>query len=134
MQMLHLLPRQAIMPPAAELAAVEGLVQLAFKAVQDVGDVGKTGGFQGVAGFYGALAAAANQIDGARFGIHAVTGLALYRLGKLRRIGLQVGVFVPRNVLYAGRAAYVEGLDLHPHVNEQCVGGVLYFLPGGAGF
>jgi hypothetical protein len=41
---LHLLPRQPIMPPAAKRAAVEGVVQLAFKAVQDVGDVAKTGG------------------------------------------------------------------------------------------
>ncbi len=122
------------MPPTTQRTAVECLVQLAFKAVQDVGDVCKASGFQGITGCYGAGAAAADQVNGAGFGVHAVAGFTRYGLDELGGVGLQIGVFVPRDVLYAGRTAYVEGLDLHSHVDKQCVGGVLYFLPGGAGF
>ena len=122
------------MAPTAQRAAVEGAVQFAFKAVQDIGDVAETGGLQRVASVYGAFATAANQVDRALFGLGAATCLARYGQGKLRRIGVQIRVLVPRNVLYPGRTAHVQGLDFHTHIEEKCVGGVLYFLPGGAGF
>ena len=64
---LQLLPRQPIKTSTAGLRAVKAFVQLAFKAVQDVGHVGKACGIQCFTSVNRALAAAANQKHGAGF-------------------------------------------------------------------
>ena len=56
-----LLPRQPVKPPSIQRAAMVGVVELAFEAVEDVDHVGEAGRFEREAGVDGADAAAADE-------------------------------------------------------------------------
>jgi hypothetical protein len=97
----HLFPGQPVKTPAVEAGALERVVQVALEAVHHVGHVRETGGLQRLR---------RRPACACRCGRSAAPAGPCRRLPfppprKARRVGREVGVFVPGNVLHPGRAA-----------------------------
>src|SRR5690606_34406322 len=115
---LELLPGQAVVTPAVELAALVPFVEVAFEAVGDIDGLAEAGGFQGFGGRGRALAAAADQDD------RPVGGVARQHADLAHEVRIQVpfGAILPGDVVRAHRVADEIEFGVAAAVDEQGLG------------
>ena len=115
MRRLHLLPGQAVKPPAGKCGALKLFVQLAFKAVYDMLYIREAGRFQCLAGVQRALAGAADQ----QHRLCLAGGFARDGIGELLRVRLQVGYSYHGTLTTpGGRPTYSDSISMRTSTNR----------------